>query len=359
MNLFRPKSFIVQLHVTERCNWRCKHCYQESYTTPEMTLKKMEDILNQYINLLKKWGIPKNNARLQITGGEPFVREDFIKFLWRVHRLSKYFPFVIMSNGSLLTKNIVRFLKLIGIQRFQVSIEGLEKTNDEIRGKGAFKKTLEAIKLLVWKNIFTRVSLTLTKKNQSEIRELADVLAPLGAAALAARRIVPIGVGGQFKDYVLEPNELKNFYKEVEEINKEMIGKGCKFRVKGGCENAIFNDEISDRNLMSYNYCGVADGRAVTILPNGDVLACRRLPIKIGNLYEKSLEEIYYSPLYESWRNQEDITQECRSCSNYKNCLGGAKCVTYALTGKTAPDVQCWKLFNSLDESMSKIKNSI
>jgi radical SAM protein with 4Fe4S-binding SPASM domain len=72
---------------------------------------------------------------------------------------------------------------------------------------------------------------------------------------------------------------------------------------------------------------------------------CRRLPIKIGNLYEKTLEEIYYSPLYERFRRQEDIDSECRSCSNFHHCFGGAKCVTLALTGKTTPDVQCWKFY--------------
>ena len=182
-------------------------------------------------------------------------------------------------------------------------------------------------------------------------------MAPLGVKSLGIRRIVPWGSGEQLKDFVLEPKELRALYKEIEEINKEIIEKGYGLRLGGGCENAIFNDEISSQGLMTFNNCGVADGRIIVILPNGDVLPCRRLPIKIGNLYEKSLEEIYYNPLYESWRNKEDINKDCLSCQNYNNCFGGAKCVTYAMTGKTAPDVQCWKLYNSLEESINKIKS--
>lgn len=355
-NLFQPKSLILQWHITERCNWRCKHCYQESYATPEMNLETLGEILNQYVNLVKKWQLPKNRARIQITGGEPFIRQDFFQFLGKVYKLSEYFHFVILSNGSLLTKENVKILKLFGINSFQVSLEGMEKTNDEIRGKGSFQKVLKAIEILTWAGIPTRVSVSLCKKNRPEIKELAKTLAPLGVKTIGARRIVPWGSGVHFKNEVLEPHELRAFYKELEEINKTMIKNGYELRVMGGCENGVFNDEISVPGLMSFNHCGVVDGRILVILPNGDVLPCRRLPIKIGNLYEKSLEEIYYSPLYEDWRNQKDLTKECRSCSNFGNCLGGAKCVTYAMTGKTAPDVQCWKLFNTLEEAINKIK---
>jgi radical SAM protein with 4Fe4S-binding SPASM domain len=350
-NSFQPNFLVFQWHITERCNWRCKHCYQESYTTPEMDLEKMQDVLNQYVGLLKKWQIPKIHARLQITGGEPFIRQDFFQFLGKVYKLSEHFHWTVMSNGSLLTKEKAKILKLFGIENLQVSLEGLEKTNDEIRGKGSFNKVLKAIEILVWAGISPRVSVTLTKKNRPEIRELAETLALLGVRAIGARRIVPWGSGTQLKDEVLEPHELREFYREVEEINKTMIKRNCELRVVGGCENGIFNDEISEPGLMTFNHCGVADGRVMVILPNGNVLPCRRLPIKLGNLYEKSLEEIYYSPLYENWRNKKDITEGCHSCSNFDNCLGGAKCVTYAMTGKTSPDVQCWKLFDNLEKA--------
>jgi MoaA/NifB/PqqE/SkfB family radical SAM enzyme len=202
-NLFKPQSSILQWHITERCNWRCKHCYQESYTTPEMNMEMLESVLNQYVNLVKKWQLPKNRVRIQITGGEPLLREDFFKFLAKVYNLSQYFHFTIMSNGSFVTKENAKILKLLGIKNFQVSLEGMEKTNDEIRGNGTFKKVLKAIEILVWFGIQPRVSVTLTKKNRSEIRELAKTLAPLGVKSIGARRIVPWGSGVQFKDEVL------------------------------------------------------------------------------------------------------------------------------------------------------------
>jgi radical SAM protein with 4Fe4S-binding SPASM domain len=356
---FQPNSITLQWHVTERCNWRCKHCYQENYETPEMNLGQMEEILVQFIALVKKWKLPKRRARINITGGEPFIRKDFLSFLEIVNKYSDNFRWTILSNGSLLTEDIAKRLRTLGILSFQLSLEGIEETNDKIRGKGSFQKVLNSIKLLTQANIPTRVSLTLSKQNFREIRELAQLLAPLNISRLAVRRIAPLGLEkNQFRNLVLEPQELRDLYSEIEGINKELKEKNCILRVMGGCENAIFNDEISSSpDLMSYGTCGVNEGSILTLLPDGDVLICRRLPIKIGNVLVKSLEEIYYSPLYENFRGKnEDVPLECYLCPNQKSCSGGAKCVTYAMTGKTTPDVQCWKLFDNLDESTAYIK---
>ncbi len=362
-SLFRPKSFTLQWHVTERCNWRCTHCYQEDYTTPEMNLQEMEDVLNQYVALIKKWRLSKRQAKIQITGGEPFIRKNFLSFLKMIHQRSKYFHWTIMSNGSLLTKDIVKELKFLGIQRLQLSLEGLEKTNDKIRGKGSFQKIFKAIKLLDWAGIPIGISLTLSKQNYQEIKELAKILASLNVRkiTLSIRRIAPFGLGGScLKNFLLEPLQLQELYREIEKINIEMMRtkkRSYFFKVTAGCESAIFNDEISQRGLMNYGSCGILDGRMITLMPNGDILICRRCPIKIGNTHKKSLEQIYYSPLYENLRKKEDVPLECYTCSNLKSCFGGAKCVTYATTGKTSPDIQCWKLFTNLDEATNYIKS--
>ena len=318
----------------------------------------MEEVLVQFVELIKKWKLPKNSALLPISGGEPFLRKDFFPFLKIVKKYSDHFHWNLMSNGSLLTEDIAKRLKTLGISNLQVSLEGTEKTNDEIRGQGSFQKVIEAIQLLNLAKIPIRVSLTLSKQNRKEIRKLAQLLAPLGISWLGVRRIAPFGAHQkEISELVLEPQELRDVYREIEEINRELREKKYDLKVWGGCENAIFNDEISSPGLMTYANCGVIRGEILTLMPDGDVLICRRLPIKIGNILEKSLEEIYYSPLYENLRGEnDDIPLECYPCPNVKSCLGGARCVTYALTGKTAPDVQCWKLFRRLKESVPYIR---
>lgn len=323
-----------------------------------MNLEKMEDVLNQYISLIKNWCLPRRSARIQITGGEPFIRKDFMHFLEKIHAHSHLLNWTIMSNGSYLTKALVKNLRLLGIDNFQVSLEGTEKANDEIRGAGSFLKALRAIELLSRANINVSVSLTLTKKNCQEIKNLADILASSGVRFFGVRRFVPLGISGsQLKNLVLEPQELRLVYQQIEEINKQMREKKYPLRITGGCENAIFNDEISAPDLMGNERCAVADGRILTIMPDGTVLVCRRYPVIIGNLYKDDLKDIYYSKSYEALKAKKDNPIECYFCPNWGNCFGGAKCVTRALTGKTCPDVQCWKLFKNIEQSTTYIKS--
>lgn len=70
-----PKSFYIQWHITERCNLRCKHCYQDnSYINNELDFNSLCNILDSYIKTLKIWKI---RGSISITGGEPLIREDF------------------------------------------------------------------------------------------------------------------------------------------------------------------------------------------------------------------------------------------------------------------------------------------
>ncbi|MFH0969437.1 MAG: radical SAM protein [Patescibacteria group bacterium] len=352
---FIPKSFYLQWHITERCNWRCKHCYQESYKTPEMSLEQLYGVLDQYLALIKKWNIPKSRARMSLTGGEPLIRSDFFSLLARMHKFGNFFNYTILSNGSLIDKEIIKKLKFLGVNNFQVSLEGMEKNNDEIRGKGSFLKVINSIKLLLDNKILNiRVSLSLNKKNAGDVEKLADFLTPIakgkGNITLAARRMVPWGSASEMKEFIQEPLELKNFYESVERINKRMTEKKCNVRVVGGCENGIFNGLVSN-NLMSISHCGIVDGRLIIVMPNGDVLPCRRLPIKAGNVLKQSLEEIYYSDFMEKLRSKNNKHKQCKNCDNYQNCFGGAPCVTYAYTGKiNIPDVQCWRAYDNLEE---------
>ncbi len=141
-----PRIFKLQWHITEHCNFRCSHCYQENYDTPEMSLEQMEGALKQYVELMKKWRIPREHASITITGGEPFLYKDFFKFLEKIHQYSPYFQWGILSNGSLLTRENAKKLRLFKIRGYQVSLEGMEYVNDKIRGAGNFKKAIDWIK---------------------------------------------------------------------------------------------------------------------------------------------------------------------------------------------------------------------
>ena len=75
---FKPRSFHLQWHITERCNLRCRHCYQDpAFLKEEVGTKELIKILEDFIGQIKAWNLPKETVRISLTGGEPFVRKDF------------------------------------------------------------------------------------------------------------------------------------------------------------------------------------------------------------------------------------------------------------------------------------------
>lgn len=351
----------LQWHVTERCNWRCKHCYQESYTTPELKLSELLLVRDKFLSFLDSFDTPLRNVRINITGGEPFARTDILDFLSEIAEYNSRWQWGMLSNGSFLNKENAKYLKFLGINSFQVSMEGLEDANDDIRGNGAFNKTLNAITLLREAGITTRVSMTLSGKNKKDIFGLAKILAPLGVRTLGVRRIVPWGSAKSMTEFMLSPQELSALYHDIEEMNVWLIQKNFPLRIAGGCESGIYYDKVGHNKktgelLMSKNRCGVKEGRLVVLLPDGTVLPCRRLPIQVGNIMKKTFCEIYDSEQMKSFRNDEQIRgfEICRTCPNFNDCLGGAPCVNYGFTGKwNIPDVQCDRAFESLEDAVN------
>ena len=83
---------------------------------------------------------------------------------------------------------------------------------------------------------------------------------------------------------------------------------------------------------------------SITIMPDGTVFPCRRLPMPIGNLHHESLFKIWYtSDLLWEIRNKNNLKGKCNNCELIPRC-SGCRAIAYALTGDyLAEDPQCWK----------------
>ena len=136
----RHDYFVIQWHLTERCNWQCLHCYQEKREFKELSYSEIKNVFKQCLDLFQALHIPREMAHINIGGGEPLLREDLFKILSLFKNERSRIIYKIMTNGSLITDSIAKRLSVYGVSGVQVSLEGLEEHNDMIRGKGSFKK---------------------------------------------------------------------------------------------------------------------------------------------------------------------------------------------------------------------------
>jgi len=346
----KPHSCHLQWHITEKCNFHCTHCYlNEDYIKQELDTEECFAVVDNYVDFCKKTDI-KQHRNITLTGGEPILKKDWWKILEYISKYKKkglIDRFYIMTNGSTVTDNIIKKYVDLGVNYMQISVEGMKKVNDEIRGKGNFQKAINGAKIIIQNRVPLSFSLTLTKKNIQEVESLARLAANIGVSGLGVGRIVPIGMGAQMKDLILSPKETKEWYLEAERINERLKKDGINFRVDYHCSDGMYQSLRPGANNPQTNHACSTPFDVFTLLPNGDVVPCRRLPIVVGNIREKSFLEIYYSS-NKIWnlKNWENRAEECKTCDSLKECKGGGMCIAYGYFGTPfAPDPDCWKAF--------------
>ncbi len=141
--------------TNQNCSLKCKHCYItfDPY-------KKIKDFLP--LDIIKQALLDTQNLNVEmiyLTGGEPLLHPDFNTIL---RTCLKYKPVTIFTNGMSINDKKARFLKKVEDEGenelfFYVSIDSYdERKNDDLRGRGSFRKAIGAVQSLI-KYTFTPV----------------------------------------------------------------------------------------------------------------------------------------------------------------------------------------------------------
>ncbi|MBI2957737.1 MAG: radical SAM protein, partial [Chloroflexi bacterium] len=186
-------DFFVQLHVTQRCNLRCRHCYQAG-ACEEMSAGEVFRAIDNVHGALEGWASDhdvETSPSLHLTGGEPLLRQDLFDIV--AYARDKGFSVSMMSNGVLVDPAIALRIREAGIEDVQVSMEGLERTHDEIRGRGSFRRALAGIWRLKEAGVEANINVTVSRLNRGQVAGLIRTAAELGAGGIAFSRLVPAG----------------------------------------------------------------------------------------------------------------------------------------------------------------------
>lgn len=341
-----PTHLLMQWHITDKCNLRCRHCYQEDYREHGVDFAQLLGILDQYQMLLAS--LSKNGKRItshiNITGGEPFVRDDFLQLLKEIR--ARHIPFAILTNGLLIDRPTASFLKGLAPRFIQVSLEGSQARHDAIRGEGNYERVLHCLEILKKARIRTLVSFTASRHNFRDFPDVAEVCQRYGVSRLWSDRLIPAGNGKQVDDSALTPMETRAFFN----LMSAQATKQKRWRKKATI--AMFRAlQFLVTGEKPYR-CSAAH-ELITVMPDGTVLPCRRLPIPAGNLFETSLSSIYYrSKIFRNLRDPATLYSGCEACEFAERCRGGLRCLAYSITGNPfRADPGCWL---STDQCMTE-----
>lgn len=156
------------IEVTTRCNFSCIHCYIRSNTRCDLHNTEKEISLDEYCNILDQIAAA-GCLWLQITGGEPLLRSDFIE-LYRYTKQKGILP-ILFTNGSLITEDIALFLKQYPPFSVDVTLYGAsEKTYEIVTGNGDnFRKAIDGIELLKKHGIHLHLKSALIRQNVEDL----------------------------------------------------------------------------------------------------------------------------------------------------------------------------------------------
>ncbi len=337
-------NFFIQWHLTERCNLRCRHCYQGRREVQEMTANEVKREIDGATQMFQAWeeehGI-RVSPSIHFTGGEPFL----YKGLWDVIAYSKAkgYGVAMMTNGSLITKDRAKRASSLGLSDIQVSLEGPPELHASIRGRGSFNAAVKGVEHLVAEGNRVNANVTLSRLNVGKIEETVEVARAVGFYGIGFSRMVPCGRGKTLLDSLLSPQELKSAYQKILSLNSPS------FEVVSGDPLAgmLLGTKPSVGCNLTLSGCS-AGFSGVTIVSDGSVMPCRRIGLIAGNLKKKSLRAIWASSrLLWKLRRRESYTGKCGRCSLWPSCRGcRAVAYAYSLTqGKPdlfADDPQCW-----------------
>jgi selenobiotic family peptide radical SAM maturase len=298
-------AFTLQWHITQTCDLHCKHCYDRT-DRDQVTLAQAVRILDD----LGAFCRSKNVAgAVSFTGGNPLLHPAFTE----IYRAAAERGFTTAILGNPAPRE--RIEELIAIQMpsfFQVSLEGLRKHNDSIRGLGHFDRIMTFLDVLRGLNVSSMVMLTLTRENTDQVLPLAEFLRGK-TDIFHFNRLSQVGEGEQLR--MTDARHYGSFlrsYLEAARTNPVM-----------GIKDNLINIIRRDQDLPVFGGCtGYGCGAAfnfVSLLADGEVFACRKFPSPIGNILRQSLAEIYDSHQAQHYRMG---CSACRSCTIRPVCGG-------------------------------------
>lgn len=223
----------LRLAVTDRCNLRCQYCMPAH----GIDIVDRKDLLTfkeiyRIIRVLSELGVDK----VRLTGGEPFVRKDFISLLESLAFNEKLKQISITTNGVLISKYIPK-LEELGIHSVNLSLDTLKKDRFKtITRRDLFDQTMETFYQLVNSNI--KLKLNVVVQSGVNTDEIIDFVRLSKEQPVAVRFIEEMPFNGKGQrateetwDYTHIFNHIKNNFSDFEKLPDEMNGTSKNFKL--------------------------------------------------------------------------------------------------------------------------------
>ena len=348
------KKPVVVWNMTKACNLKCRHCYAQATAGPaENELSTGE--AKAMIDDLARFGAPV----ILFSGGEPLVRPDLPELAR--YAVAKGLRAVISTNGTLITKDVAKELKDIGLSYVGVSLDGMPEVHDKFRGvKGAFDLAMAGIRNCMEQGIKTGLRFTVFQNNVDQVPGVFDILEKEGIPRVCFYHLVYAGRGSSLQNSDLGHQGTRELLDLIMDRTKALFDKGL-------CPEVLTVDNHADGPYVYLRLLREDPERAAQVLEllkwnegnsSGRGIGCISWDGKVhpdqfwrhldlGNVRERPFSEIWTDmshPVLSKLKDKRPhLTGRCATCRWLDVCAGNFRVRAEAALGDLwAPDPACY-----------------
>lgn len=336
---------VVVWNSTRTCNLKCRHCYMSS------DAKKYQNELTtaeakQFIDDLADFNVPV----LLFSGGEPLIRPDFFELA--DYAAKKGVRPTLSTNGTLITPEVARKIKDIGVGYVGISLDGLREVNDKFRGKaGAFEAAMNGIKNCVAVDQRVGLRFTINHHNIQELENIFDFIEEENINRVCFYHLVYSGRGNQMMDEDVTAEESRRAMDIIIRRTRDFEERGLKkeiLTVDNHCDGVYMylkalqegKDELAQqiKKYISMNGGNRSGMAFAEVDPLGYVHPDQFTQHHtFGNVRERKFGDIWQdttNPIMAGLKDRKPLLKgRCSKCKFVDNCNGNFRTRAEARTG--------------------------
>ncbi len=336
---------VVVWNSTRTCNLKCRHCYMSSDAQKyanELTTKEAK----QFIDDLADFNVPV----LLFSGGEPLIRPDFFELA--DYATKKGVRPTLSTNGTLITPEVARKIKDIGVGYVGISLDGLRDVNDKFRGKkGAFEAAMNGIKNCVAVDQRVGLRFTINHHNIQELENIFDFIEEENINRVCFYHLVYSGRGNQMMDEDVTAEESRRAMDIIIRRSRDFEERGLKkeiLTVDNHCDGVYMylkalaegRDELAAqiKKYISMNGGNRSGMAFAEVDPLGYVHPDQFTQHHtFGNVRERKFGDIWQdttNPIMKGLKDRKALLKgRCSKCKYLDNCNGNFRTRAEARTG--------------------------
>ena len=328
--------FIVPWRCTYACDSQCVHCISagKKAVQDEINTEDAKKIVDQAADF--------GATFFGITGGQPFLRKDLFDVL--DYAKKQGLNTSIITDGRLLDE--AAFKKLVKLQtKISVSIDGTEKTNDAIRGEGAYASAISAIERFSKEKLLNCLVYTFanagktTNANEADMRHVLDLAKKYDARWVVFHGMIPYSNDKTCLKADLAPAQYEWVCNKLYDLTPEYNGKPninvyIPFYARVAKQRGL-PDFDNRYNNFFLGRCFF--GKFMSIAENGDAIPCSyNDTYRMGNTKNKPIKQIWEdmqnSEFFSQIKDKNNIKGKCGICE-FKDICGGCRSAALFYTG--------------------------